>query len=323
MKRSDRFAIFWGGGLGDALALRPLLLALEPALDAAPRLFTTATHLPTVFSDLGLRVELQVLPVRPAKALRFFRDLGMRFERLYLGPYPRIKTRMLGFAVAPGRVWSVRHSGISSFVSEQVQADVLAMGLEVTDAIRQPYGGRWRYPDSGDEKGRRGHLVLHPGAKERWETTRWPEAHWKELLLLLSVATPMELVLVGSPAERPSLEILVAPLPAAAQARIRLSTNLNLGRLARLVDTATGVICHNSGVLHLAAMLGKPTVALTGSSANFWRPPYPHVINITSGACDLACNQYRCPIPFYQARCIRRLEVQAVMDTVMMHLRLR
>jgi len=86
-----------------------------------------------------------------------------------------------------------------------------------------------------------------------------------------------------------------------------------------LVDSlrsSVGVICHNSGVMHLAAMLGKTTLALTGSSATFWRPPYAHVTNLSSGACNLACNQYRCPVPFYRAKCIRELEVRDVMKVV-------
>ena len=52
------------------------------------------------------------------------------------------------------------------------------------------------------------------------------------------------------------------------------------------------------------------------SSARFWRPPYAHVKNVTSGACELACNQYRCPVPFYRARCIRELGVDPVFEAL-------
>lgn len=310
LKRSDRFAIFWGGGLGDVLALRPLLLALEMALDAAPLFFTTASHLQGLLGDLGLRAELQVLPPRPAAALAAIRSSGIRFDHLYLGPYPRLKTRMLAYGVAPGRVWNVRHAEISSFMAEQVAADARAMGLEVPSG---PYGGPWRYPRSSPSVSAGAYLVLHPGAKDRWETTRWPDESWTQFVRELLPLTPCDLVLVGVPTERGRLDALAASLTASERPRVRIETALALPALAALLDGAAGVICHNSGILHLSAMLGRPTLALTGSSAEFWRPPYSHVYNLTSGACGLACNQYRCPVPFYRARCIRELRVETVL----------
>jgi ADP-heptose:LPS heptosyltransferase len=63
-------------------------------------------------------------------------------------------------------------------------------------------------------------------------------------------------------------------------------------------------------------MLGKPTLVLTGSAPHFWRPPYAHVLNLDSGRCALACDQYRCPVPFYRARCIRELELGTVIAAV-------
>ena len=316
LKRSDSFAIFWGGGLGDVLALRPLLMALETALDTAPLFFTTASHLQGLLTDLGLRAQLHVLPLRPAVALAAIRGLGLRFDHLYLGPYPRLKTRMLAYAVAPGRSWSTRHRDVSPFIAEQVVADVEAMGLAAPAGIRAPYGGPWRYPARVSADPRRSYLVLHPGAKDRWETTRWPEECWTQLMRELLPVTRHDLVLVGMPAERGRLESLISSLNDSERSRLRIETALGLPGLAALLDAATGVVCHNSGILHLSAMLGRPTLALTGSSAEFWRPPYAHVHNLSSGACGLACNQYRCPVPFYRARCIRQLQVEEVLAAV-------
>lgn len=313
VEAGDEFAIFWGGGLGDILVLRPLLMALSARLERRPHFFTTAIHLQGVFETLGLQVHLHVLPAAPLEALRVFRHLGVRFDWLYLGPHPRLKTRLLAQVVGADRIWSVKHSDADVFIGEQVLADVRALGLIGPAGAALPYGGGWAAA-ANDRAGR--YLVFHPGAKPRWETTRWSADRWRELIRRVLGESDLDLSLVGTESELGLLEGLVNDLPASTRTRIAIETRLSLQDLAAVVLASRGVVCHNSGVLHLSAMLQRPTVAVTGSSARSWRPPYEHVWNVTSGACELACNQYRCPVPFYRTRCIRLLEVDTVMAAV-------
>jgi Glycosyltransferase family 9 (heptosyltransferase) len=313
LKRKDRFAVFWGGGLGDALVIRPLIIALEHALEYRPCYFTTATHLNGVFDALGLKVDMHILPTAPLDALAVFRRLGIRFDWLYLGPHPRIKTRMLAHIVGAEHIWSVRHLDAPPFLGEQVLADVRALGISGDPRTQSPYGGGWG-PDSaqmGD-----GYLLLHPGAKSRWQTKQWPEERWIDLMGQLLGMSSRRILLVGTPLEAPMLEAMRAAMAESKRGRVFIRADLSLEELAASVAASRGVICHNSGVMHVAAMLGKPTLALTGSSPHFWRPPYPHVLNLDSGRCNLACDQYRCPVPFYRARCIRELSVPDVMDAI-------
>ena len=315
LNQQDKFAIFWGGGLGDLLVLRPLLIALTNTVADAPYFFTTSTHLSDLFSAFDLKVNLHVLPQSPAAAMRVFRSLGIRFDWLYLGPYPRMKSRMLAHAIRPHRIWSVVHPETNMFVGEQVLADIAALGLGGPEAIHLPYGGDWGNATQHGDTGNR-YLVLHPGAKERWETTRWPDAAWTDLIRNMLTELPMDLKLVGVKSERTHLEMLASVLPPSIRSRISILTDNGLDEVAATIRASEGVICHNSGIMHLSAMLRKPTLAVTGSSALYWRPPYPHVKNITSGACNLACNQYKCPVPFFRAKCIRTLEPGKVMDVV-------
>lgn len=310
VEAKHRFALFWGGGLGDLLAIRPLLMALAGRLEAPPHFFTTAHHLEGLFEALGLQVQLQVLPAAPREALAVFRRLGVRFDWLYLGPHPRLKTRLLAQVVGAERIWSRRHPDAGGFIAEQVAADIPALGLA---GPSEPYGGSAGLVRAAVAVPR-DYLIFHPGAKPRWETTRWPAQRWRGLLQRTLAASTAEVVLVGVEPERPMLESLLEGLDAGARGRVHVAADWSLPQLVSGVEGSRGVICHNSGVLHLAAALGKPTLALTGSSARYWRPPYRHVMNLTSGACGLACNQYRCPVPFYRARCIRELEVDAAME---------
>lgn len=314
LKQDDKFAIFWGGGLGDLLVLRPLLVGLANTLNEAPFFFTTSTHLGNLFAVLNLDVNLHVLPQSPVAALAVFRRLGMRFDWLYLGPHPRIKSRILANVIRPRHIWSVIHPEVNAFVGEQILADIVALKLKGPESIHQPYGGSWG--DTAHSNSDNACLVIHPGAKERWETTRWPDFAWTELIRNTLAELPFDLILVGVKSEHEHLEALVATLDSSNRSRIRIRTDVSLNTLAGIIQASKGVICHNSGVMHLSAMLQRPTVAITGSSALFWRPPYPHVRNITSGACNLACNQYHCPVPFFHARCIRELEPARVVNIV-------
>jgi hypothetical protein len=304
----DRFAIFWGGGLGDILVARPLLMALARRLEHPPYFFTTASHLEGVFEALDLRVDLRRLPSSPHEAFRVFRELGVRFDWIYLGPQPRLKTRLLATVVGAERIWSVRHPGAPAFLGEQVLADIRMLELAGPGEALLPYGGRW---DTGARPGKGDYLVLHAGAKGRWETKQWPEVKWRALMGKLLETPGLRLVLVGTPSEADALGRLAEGMDAG---RAEVRTDLSLAGLAASIEGSRGVICHNSGVMHLAAMLGKPTLVLTGSSPHRWRPPYAHVLNLDSGRCGLACDQYRCPVPFYRARCIRELEVETVLE---------
>lgn len=313
-----RFAVFWGGGLGDILVIRPLLMALAEKLDEPPYFFTTAHHLEGVFEALGLNVRLHVLPTSPREALRVFRRLGVRFDWIYLGPRPRLKTRLLAHVVGAQRIWNVRHADRPDFLGDQILADVRALGLAGSAPTLQPYGGEWGGPAPSGRNGE--YLVLHAGAKGRWHTKQWPEAKWVQLMDRLCRDTELRLVLVGTPDEAAMLAGLRAALPADAQARVQLRADGTLPELAACLRGSRGVVCHNSGVMHLAAMLSKPTLVLTGSAPQFWRPAYPHVLNLDSGRCHLACDQYRCPVPLYRARCIRELEVDTVIAAARRHL---
>lgn len=306
VRRGDRFAVFWGGGLGDILVIRPLLMALAAALQEPPHFFTTAGHLQGLFEALDLKVQLHRLPPEPRAALQVFRRLGLRFDWIYLGPHPRIKTRMLAHVVGARRIWNLRHEGVSPFLGEQILADVKALGLAGDPRTAQAYGGDWGPPAAGGDD----YLVLHAGAKQRWETKQWPVRRWSELIQRLLDTASSRLLLVGTPDERELLEGLAA----GKGGRVQVQTELALPELAACLRGSRGVICHNSGVMHLAAMLGKPTLALTGSAPLYWRPSYAHVLNLDSGRCGLACDQYRCPVPFFRARCIRELEVPTVLD---------
>ena len=111
-------------------------------------------------------------------------------------------------------------------------------------------------------------LALHPGSGS--ERKNWPERHWAEFLQKLVDQTPFNLLLVGGEAEGERLQRLAAALP---PARTRVAQSLPLAELARLLAACHGFVGHDSGISHLAAALGLPSVLLWGATEqSIWRP---------------------------------------------------
>jgi len=111
-------------------------------------------------------------------------------------------------------------------------------------------------------------IALHPGSGSARKN--WPEARWKELLFSLASDNSFNLLLVGGEAEGEQLENYAKLLPTD---RVRVARSLPLKELARQLKDCAGFIGHDSGITHLAAAVGLPTLALwADTNVSIWRP---------------------------------------------------
>jgi len=151
-----------------------------------------------------------------------------------------------------------------------VPAAVLAEGRRALSAIRVPDGARWAaiHPGSGSP-----HKCCDPGVLA--QVVGW----CRERGLFP--------VLVGGPADAE-----------AVSAVHRICTNssavlagLDLSAVAGALASAVLFVGHDSGLTHLAARLGLPTIALFGpTESQRWAPPGPHVAVLTGEPC--ACRDW-------------------------------
>lgn len=85
----------------------------------------------------------------------------------------------------------------------------------------------------------------------------WPESHWVELArTLVARGTPLALPW-GNPAEEARAKRIAAAVPGTL-----VLPRLGLDALAVIIDRADGVVGVDTGLMHLAAGLGKPGLAL-------------------------------------------------------------
>jgi heptosyltransferase-2 len=116
-------------------------------------------------------------------------------------------------------------------------------------------------------------IALHPGSGS--EKKNWPEANWANLLQYLLGETNAAVLLIGGEAEGERLQRLAAALP---PQRIKVAQSLPLTDLARLLQTCTAFVGHDSGISHLAAAVGLPGVILWSDTVEaIWRPPHEAV----------------------------------------------
>lgn len=111
-------------------------------------------------------------------------------------------------------------------------------------------------------------LALHPGSGS--ESKNWPEPRWAELLAQLIESSNLDLLLIGGEAEGERLERLSEVLPAA---RLEVVRSLPLAELAQRLESCVGFVGHDSGISHLAAALGLPSLVLWADTVEeIWRP---------------------------------------------------
>ena len=127
-------------------------------------------------------------------------------------------------------------------------------------------------------------IALHPGSGS--PRKNWPLENWRTLGAWLLARTPSpRLLLVGGEADHTQLATLTA---AWRGAPVLLARDLPLPHLAALLARCRLFLGHDSGISHLAAAAGAPSLLLFGpTDPAVWAPANPHVSILTAPASDL------------------------------------
>jgi heptosyltransferase II len=157
-------------------------------------------------------------------------------------------------------------------------------------------------------------LVLCPGA-EYGIAKRWPAAHFAAVATHW-VARGGEVWLLGSPAEAPIGAAMRAALsPAVAAAVHDLIGRTDLLAAVDLLALAARVVTNDSGLMHVAAALGRPVIGVFGSTSPTLTPPLaPDAEALTLALECSPCFARECPLG--HLRCLRELGPEQVIARV-------
>lgn len=149
--------------------------------------------------------------------------------------------------------------------------------------------------------------VFCPGA-EFGPAKRWPPRHYAELARRLA-AQGQPVWLLGSAKDRELGEEIAGLAPGAA---LNLCGRTTLEQALDLLAGAALVVSNDSGLMHVAAALDRPLIALYGSSSPTYTPPLsPRAKILTLNADCSPCFKRICPLGHF--KCLEELSPQAVL----------
>ncbi len=136
-------------------------------------------------------------------------------------------------------------------------------------------------------------VAFCPGA-EFGPAKRWPVRHFASLAKSL-IAHGRSVWIFGSDKERALGEAIVAGAGTSEHC-INLAGRTSLGGAIDLMALAESVVSNDSGLMHIAAALGRPLVALYGSSSPEHTPPLAAARIVRTAIECSPCYRRECPL---------------------------
>ncbi len=166
-------------------------------------------------------------------------------------------------------------------------------------------------------RGNAGIVAIAPGA--RWETKRWIPERFAAVINALHAGAAVRCVLVGGPSEAALCEQIGQACRAAP---LNLAGRTSLVHLAAVLERCDVVLCHDSGVMHLAVALERPLVCLTGPTDPRRTGPYRRLDDVLRE--DLPCSPCflrRLSQCEYGHRCMQDLKAEVVVKSILARLK--
>ena len=150
-------------------------------------------------------------------------------------------------------------------------------------------------------------IAFCPGA-EYGPAKRWPAEHFAELAQMLRRSFPYaQIVALGSGKDREMANAIVERAPFVRN----LCGETSLDEAIELLARAEAAICNDSGLMHVAAALGRPQVAVFGSSDPRHTPPLSPAASIMWLHLECSpCFARECPLG--HLRCLRDIGPEMV-----------
>jgi lipopolysaccharide heptosyltransferase III len=289
-----RVGVLKTAAIGDTFLLAGVLPSLRATYPHASIVLVTGTDNAAAAPLLGDLVDEHVVvqPTAPVAALRVIRRLRLD-ALLECGPWPRLDAFLATMSRARYRVGfrvrgQARHFGFDHAVEhasnihqvENLQNLARALGVTQFDApaLRAPRVLR------GDQLPEGPVAVLHPwSGGYMGHAKEWRDDRWIELARILWARRGLQVLVSGGRTDVDRSAALVRRICDAGCVARSIAGTYSLVELADVLAVSDVVVSVNTGVMHLAALLGAATVSLEGPVAlHRWRPVGPRVRSVVS-----------------------------------------
>ncbi|OGW83267.1 MAG: hypothetical protein A2987_05840 [Omnitrophica bacterium RIFCSPLOWO2_01_FULL_45_10] len=316
--------------IGDFMITTPLLKALkarfplsEITLLARPNIRDLAGSQPWVDKTISFKGKLSILALfklgEKIKKENFDLSIDCLFDYTLKTAFLCYLSRaryILGFDIDGRGVFlnlKVKPSGLKMGIVDETLNLLNAVGIESAQAKPELFVDKKELESvnnflSREEVARNDILVaVHPGG--HYPSQRWPWTRFCEVIDNISVQDDVKVVLVGSFLETGLLE----SIKKFSKRGVRIFRSASLPSLAALIERSDLLVCNNSGPLHMAAALKKPTVSTMGPTDSIlWRPAGSgHVVLKAEVECS-PCNRPICR----EHKCMAAIEAAEVSKVV-------
>lgn len=157
-------------------------------------------------------------------------------------------------------------------------------------------------------------LALCPGA-EFGESKRWPSEHYAKVAET-KIREGWQVWLFGSKNDHSVGEdIRQRLIPGLREEAVNLSGETSLAEAIDLLSCADSVVSNDSGLMHVAAALNRPLVAVYGSTSPGFTPPLADKVEVVRLGLECSpCFERTCRFGHYN--CLRQLLPQPVTDAL-------
>jgi len=334
------------GALGDVLNVFPAIRGLKAAMpEAEVSWLVEETAAPLVQANTDIakvfvmpRRRWQAAMFRPGKLLplplevrRFIRQIKEEKYNVVLDFQSALKSGVLGILInVPRRIgFAPPHGREMShlFATERVKLPSRTRGMPralknlalVRALAPQAQCGKAKLNFSAEDsafadalirqvRGSAQHVIaMHPGTSDFGSFKRWPADRYAQVARLLRDKARATTLVTWGPDERPLAERVAA----LSQGAATLAPETSLTQLAELIRRLDLFIASDTGPLHLAAVLGRPVVAIFGPKDPIIYGPYGCPSRIVRKDLDCApCRKRRCR----RVDCIMKIQPDEVFD---------
>ncbi len=273
----SRILVIRGGALGDFILTLPAIRLLREAFPSAHLEILGYKHIVALAEMSGYANVARSIEYAPLSS--FFSCDGELAPDLvaYFASFQQV----ISYLFDPDQIFAtnLKRAGVRNFlagspkITDQEHAarqwarplESLALYLEDPAAVIVP-----NEPKMVD----RSLLALHLGSGSA--AKNWPLERFESLAsTFLSAASERRLLLIGGEADEARLTSLARALPGE---KIQLARNLALPELAGRLQNCRCFLGHDSGISHLAAAVGTPSLLLFGpTDPAVWAPANPQV----------------------------------------------
>lgn len=270
-----RVLVIRGGALGDFLLTLPVLAALREAEPAARLEVLAYPGIAELARAGGLIDQARSIEYGPLAGF-FTRGAGLD---------PALRDDFASFDLVISYLYdpdgffrdNLQSSGVRRLVSGPPR---ISAGPHAIDQLAVPLGEigiplaeravRLRIPPATHDSRA---IFIHPGSGSA--SKNWPAENWRTLAERLLEDPSTRVTIVGGEADAEALEPLRR---LAANPRVRFLENQPLPVLAAELARAALYLGHDTGISHLAAAAGAPSLLLFGpTDPGQWAPPHPQV----------------------------------------------